>query len=58
MTVTEELGYNPRVGYAYVPPQALGEIYSLQKALEEGTLFPELNLPYSQYVPKYGGGGK
>jgi hypothetical protein len=58
MTIIEEIEYKPRVGYAYVPPQALGEIYSIQKALEEGTLFPELNISTSQYVPRRGGGGK
>ena len=40
---------------ANVPFQVLGEIYSFEKALEEGTLFPELNLPMEIYVPRQRG---
>ena len=43
------------VGYAYVPIQIMDEIYSFEKALEVGTLFPELNLPMEVYVPRQGG---
>ena len=45
----------PMVGYANVPFQVLNEIYSFEKALETGTLFPELNLPMEIYVPRQGG---
>ena len=41
-----------KVGYAYVPVQIMGEIYSPEEALSNGTLFPELNLPISVYGPK------
>ncbi|MBO5408573.1 MAG: spore coat associated protein CotJA [Clostridia bacterium] len=50
--------FTPRVGYAFVPPQRLGEIYSLCEALEAGTLFPELNISMEEYVPKQCGGCK
>jgi len=46
---------NPVVGYAYVPIQIMNEMYSFSKALEVGTLFPELNLPMEVYVPRQGG---
>lgn len=31
---------------AYVPLQRWGATYSAQKALQQGTLFPELDLPF------------
>ena len=31
---------------AYVPPQSWGEIYPNDRALERGTLFPALDLPF------------
>ena len=40
-----------RVGYAYVPYQAFGEIYSPEEGLERGTIFPELDLPITVYGP-------
>ncbi len=48
--------FMPRVGYAFVVPQLLGETYSLCEALEAGTLFPELNISMEEYVPKQCGG--
>ncbi len=43
--------YQPieRVGYAYVPMQKFGEIYSPEQGLERGTIFSELDLPISVY---------
>lgn len=38
-----------RPGYAYVPFQRLGKVYTPQRALMEGTIFPELNIPMSEY---------
>ena len=38
-----------RPGYAYVPPQKFDCTYSLEEALEKGTLFPILDLPMSVY---------
>lgn len=36
------------VGMAYVPWQKIDKIYeSLAQAMQEGTLFPELNKPYT-----------
>ena len=41
-----------RVGYAYVPVQKFGDLYSPEEGLERGTLFRELDLPISVYGPK------
>ncbi len=38
-----------RVGYAFVPPQHLEQIFEAEEALLRGTLFPELYLPYGVY---------
>ena len=35
-----------RLAQAYIPSQILGEIYSPREALCNGTLFPELFMPY------------
>lgn len=47
---SQELGYYPPQGMelarAYVPIQRLGKVYPPAKALETGTLFPELYRPY------------
>ncbi len=37
------------VGYAYVPIQMLGRVYTPEKALERGTIFPELDISISEY---------
>ncbi len=37
------------VGYAYVPIQFLQNTYSTEKALTQGTLFPELDLTIDEY---------
>ncbi|MDE7280235.1 MAG: spore coat associated protein CotJA [Ruminiclostridium sp.] len=40
----------PRIGYSYVPFQeCVGKVYSPQKALAEGTIFPELNITINEY---------
>lgn len=39
-----------RLGYGYVPFQnGIGKVYSPQKALSSGTIFPELNITVSEY---------
>ena len=38
-----------RVGYAYVPVQRMGKVYSPQKAIMQGTVFPELDIPIGVY---------
>ncbi|WDV46749.1 spore coat associated protein CotJA [Clostridiaceae bacterium M8S5] len=35
-----------KLAHAYVPFQMLGNIYSPEHALKNGTLFPELYMPY------------
>lgn len=37
---------NKAVAMAYVPWQRWNEVYSIDKALDCGTLFPELNKPF------------
>lgn len=37
------------VGYAYVPVQTLYDVYSVCRALEQGTIFPELDLSIEEY---------
>lgn len=37
------------VGYAFVPTHMLEKVYSPAEALNNGTLFPELNLPKGVY---------
>ncbi len=38
---------------AYVPMQAFRETYEPKKALENGTLFPELNMPFKGKFVKW-----
>lgn len=39
-----------RPGYSYVPSQCgIGKVYSPQKAIVVGTIFPELNIPIGEY---------
>lgn len=38
-----------RVGYAFIPPQRLEQVFDAEEALMRGTLFPELYLPYGVY---------
>ena len=37
--------YTP-IAMAYVPWQHFGSVYDLEKALQIGTIFPELNMPF------------
>jgi hypothetical protein len=50
-TPTPYAGAEFPVAMAYVPWQKLTSVYEPDKALEIGTIFPELNLPF------YGGRG-
>ncbi len=39
-----------RPGYAFVPfQQGIGKVFSPQKAIAVGTIFPELNITISEY---------
>ncbi len=38
-----------RVGYAYVPFQKLGRVYTCEKAMAQGTVFPELDIGIGEY---------
>lgn len=37
------------VGYAYVPVQRIGKVYPPSKALQQGTVFPELDIGIEEY---------
>lgn len=37
---------DPQVAMAYVPFQQLGSVYTAERALDAGTLFPELDKPF------------
>jgi len=39
-----------RVGYAYVPVQRLGKVYPPATALQQGTVFPELDIGLDEYT--------
>ncbi len=41
---------NTIVGYAFVPPQTQFITFPIDKALECGTLFPELSLSMCEYL--------
>ena len=36
-------------GYSFVPMQRMGKVYSPNKALKAGTIFPELDLTIEEY---------
>lgn len=38
-----------RPGYGYVPVQRLEKVYSPNKAMKAGTIFPELDLTIEEY---------
>ena len=38
-----------RTGYAYIPFQHMGKLYSPETAMAAGTVFPELNLTIEEY---------
>lgn len=38
-----------KVGYAYVPVQRIGKVYPPSVALQQGTVFPELNIGIEEY---------
>lgn len=60
MSENNSCSYNPCgcVGYGYVPEQIFETAYEPYRALEEGSLFPELSLNISEYgkVCKHNGG--
>lgn len=39
-----------KVGYAYVPFQRIGKVYPPAKALQQGTVFPELDIGIDEYL--------
>ena len=38
-----------KVGYAYVPYQKLSKVYTPERAMQQGTIFPELDLGIGEY---------
>lgn len=49
MDHTNKKPLSVRAGYAYVPVQHLDKVYSPNKALKAGTIFPELNITIEEY---------
>ena len=39
---------NPQLAHAYVPFQVAGCLFTTEKGLQEGTIFPELVMPYKK----------
>lgn len=48
MTIESRFPAETPLAMSYVPYQEWEETYKENKALEVGTIFPSLNLPYSQ----------
>lgn len=46
-----------KLGYAYVPIQSFTDLYTIDEAFENATLFKQLNIPMSEYVPRGSEGG-
>ncbi|MBP0983764.1 MAG: spore coat associated protein CotJA [Oscillospiraceae bacterium] len=44
-----ELNLVKKPGYSYVPNQRMEKVYSPNKALKAGTIFPELNITIDEY---------
>ncbi len=44
--------YDATVTMAYIPLQHIDSVYDAEKALDEGTLFPELNKPFKGRMVK------
>lgn len=42
------------LAYSYTPMQELGSLYDSAEALKNGTVFPELNLPFGVYGNNFG----
>lgn len=57
MEVNMNPAYCGSVAYAYVPYQEMDKVYGEEKALKQGTLFPELDLPLGVYGKKKSKGG-
>lgn len=41
--------YVPKIGYAYVKDQIMESTYPPEKALADGTIFPQLNISAEEY---------
>ena len=44
-----DISRSRRVGYTYVPMQRMEKVYSPNKAMWAGTIFPELNITIDEY---------
>lgn len=38
-----------RLGYAFVPIQHIGKVYTPETAIRQGTIFPELDIGIGEY---------
>jgi hypothetical protein len=44
------------LGFATVPNQVWGRIYDMETAMRQGTVFPELDMPYTKKIIDRGDG--
>ncbi|MGN1339652.1 MAG: spore coat associated protein CotJA [Oscillospiraceae bacterium] len=49
MNSTDVKSMLKKPGYAFVPVQRMEKVYSPNKALKAGTIFPELNITMDEY---------
>jgi hypothetical protein len=47
-----QCNYMPKLAHAYVPFQCMKDIYPPMVGLTQGTIFPELDMPYGE-DPEY-----
>ena len=40
---------NMILGFSYVPIQCFDNLYSIEEALNNGTIFKDLNIPFKEY---------
>jgi hypothetical protein len=45
------------LGFATVPDQIFGRTYDMETAMAKGTVFPELDMPYTKRILNRGGQG-
>lgn len=58
MCDSSNMNQTTKVGYAYVPVQMLTDTYDPAQALENGTVFPQLNIPLGSYERGMNMGGR
>lgn len=49
MNDKQQASDNMHLGFSYVPVQSFRNLYDMQKALNRGTVFKELDIPFESY---------